>query len=254
MGRPPVTAVDWGPLRHALAACRSEGIDVPFWWRDDDATHVTPALQKLAQLAERVVLPVHLAIIPAHASPDLPAACAEMLTIPVIHGWSHTDHSGPDEKKNEFLTPRATATEDSAEALSRMRKLFTTDLRRMFVPPWNRISAEVVSVLSRQGYQAISTFGPRPASHAAPGLRQVNTHLDPIWWRGTRDLIDPDQLIGKASAHVTARIQGEEDQSEPFGILTHHLVHTPAIWSFVEEFVHEMLAGGATPWVMENHI
>lgn len=248
-----MTTIDWTPLRHALATSRSAGIDVPFWWRDDDTTQVTPALLQLAQMAGRVGLPVHLAIIPAHVNPDLATVCSDMPVIPVVHGWSHADHSRLDEKKNEFLTPRATATNDSAQALACMVKLFASDLRRMFVPPWNRVSAEVVSALPRQGYQAISTYGPRPASHAAPGLFQVNTHLDPIWWRGTRDLIDPDQLIDTASAHITARARGEEDRSEPFGILTHHLVHTPAIWSFVEEFAHEMLAGGAVPWAMENH-
>ena len=133
-----------------------------------------------------------------------------------------------------------------------MRTRFGSALRPMFVPPWNRISAQVAQQLPNQGYTVLSTFGARVMPEAAPGLGQINTHIDPIWWKGTRELLDPAQLIAQAAQHLEARRLGTEDAREPFGLLTHHLVHTEAIWTFTATFLSELLDGGATPWTMES--
>ncbi|WP_299771493.1 polysaccharide deacetylase family protein [uncultured Tateyamaria sp.] len=244
--------IDWTPLRTELAACRRDGLPVPFWWRDDDAIAPTTELDQLTALTQATELPVHLAIIPAHATAELAGCVDGKQLIPVVHGWAHQDHSRPDEKKNEFLTDRPDMADDSALGLARMRDLFGTQLRHMFVPPWNRVQPALLPKLRDQGFEAISTFGPRKGINAASGLIQINTHIDPIWWKGTRDLIAPKTLVATTVAHLTARRQGTEDAREPFGLLTHHLVHTPAIWAFTESFVNEMLSGGATPWTMET--
>ncbi|WP_415404329.1 polysaccharide deacetylase family protein [Tateyamaria sp. SN3-11] len=241
---------DWTPLRNALTECRRDGMAVPLWWRDDDAIAPTQALDQLRGLSEEIDLSVHLAVIPSLAQPALVDAMAGM--IPVVHGWAHQDHSTAPEKKNEFQTPRPDAVEETAMALARMHDIFGTRLRPMFVPPWNRINADVTQALAAQGYTALSTFGPRAGPQAAPGLTQINTHIDPIWWKGTRDLVDPDHLIAQTVRHLTARRTGTEDTEEPLGLLTHHLVHTPEIWSFTRAFLHEMISGGATSWVMES--
>ncbi|WP_299551028.1 polysaccharide deacetylase family protein [uncultured Tateyamaria sp.] len=244
--------IDWTPLRTELAACRRDGQPVPFWWRDDDAIAPTAALDQLTTLSEAVELSVHLAIIPAHATDDLVGHVDGTRLIPVVHGWTHQDHSAPGEKKNEFLTGRSDMASDSARGLSRMHDLFDARLRHMFVPPWNRVRDTLLPTLSDQGFTALSTFGPRKNANAAHGLMQINTHIDPIWWKGTRDLVSPDTLVATAVAHLSARRHGAEDAQEPFGLLTHHLVHTPAIWAFAQGFLNEMLSGGATPWTMET--
>ncbi|MEO0379176.1 MAG: polysaccharide deacetylase family protein [Pseudomonadota bacterium] len=245
---------DWGPLRAALAACRRDGIALPLWWRDDDAVSATPALDRLSEGADRLGIPVHLAIIPARAEDELVAHVASAPLIPVVHGWAHADHSGGVGKKNEFLTLRDGAEQDTAQALAHMRALFGAHLSPVFVPPWNRISAEVVKNLPAQGYTVLSTYGARSKAHPAPNLTQINTHIDPIWWKGTRDLIDPAHMIAQACAHLEARRTGDEDATEPFGLLTHHLVHTEAIWTFTAAFLSELLDGGAIPWTLENTI
>ncbi|WP_299152402.1 polysaccharide deacetylase family protein [uncultured Tateyamaria sp.] len=241
---------DWSPLRTALKACRRDALNIPIWWRDDDAIAHTAALDQLGTLSNRLELPVHLAVIPAHANPSVVGAVADFGMVPVVHGWAHVDHSAPGEKKNEFMTMRAGATEDTGTALNVMTHLFGNRLRPMFVPPWNRINDQVTTGLARQGYSALSTFGARTQDRDTPGLVHINTHIDPIWWKGTRDLLDPDQLIAQTVTHLDARRTGTEDAGEPLGLLTHHLVHTPAIWSFTEQFLHEMRTGGATPWAM----
>lgn len=243
---------DWTPLRTALSAYRTSGMKLPIWWRDDDAVAPTSALDRLAALSVSVGLPVHLAIIPAHAAPALAAHIDREQLIPVVHGWAHADHSAADEKSNEFMTPRASTAKDTHRALARMRTLFGPDVRPMFVPPWNRIHADVTAALPAQGYHTVSTFGPRSAPEATPGLAQINTHIDPIWWKGSRDLLDPAQLIAQTARHLDARRTGREDAREPLGLLTHHLVHSEAIWAFADTFLREMLDGGATPFTMEK--
>jgi hypothetical protein len=246
--------LDWSPLHRALAACRRDNIAVPFWWRDDDAIALTPALDRLMTLSVDTDLPVHLAIIPAHADPALVGHIDTNSMIPVVHGWAHTDHSAGVGKKNEFQTARTDAVSDANQAMDRMRALFGASLRPMFVPPWNRINDDVVRALPALGYSALSTFNPRCNPIATIGLEQINTHIDPIWWKGTRDLVEPDVLIEQAAQHLDARRTGREDKDEPLGLLTHHLVHTDAIWDFTAGFAQEMLAGGATPWGMENNL
>ena len=243
---------DWSPLRAELAACRRDALDIPLWWRDDDAIDLTPALDRLDLLATQVCMSVHLAVIPAHATQALADHMHGTRLIPLVHGWAHTDHSGPNEKKNEFLTDRPDLVQDSGRGFERMTTLFGNALRPMFVPPWNRVQDGLVPALARQGFTALSTFGARQAIEAAPGIELINTHIDPIWWKGTRDLVDPETLVAAAVAHLQARRRGEQDPTEPFGILTHHLVHTPAIWAFTSDFLNEMLSGGATPWTMET--
>ncbi|WP_420013461.1 polysaccharide deacetylase family protein [Tateyamaria sp.] len=246
-----MTEFDWTPLRAALAACRDAGVDVPLWWRDDDAVAMTPALSQLSQVSKRCGVPVHLAIIPAHVDEALPEALDPAQFVPVVHGWAHTDYSKPGEKKNEFQTLRCGSLAETQQALDKMARLFGARLRPMFVPPWNRINDEVAHGLVAQGYRILSTYGPRAGARLAD-LDMVNTHVDPIWWKGTRDLVAPEQLIADAAAHLTDRASGLADAHEPFGLLTHHLVHTPAIWSFSEAFLTEMQAGGARPWTMET--
>ena len=64
--------------------------------------------------------------------------------------------------------------------------------------------------------------------------------------------MDADTLIAQAVHDLEARRTGTQDPTEPYGLLTHHLVHTDAIWNFSRAFVTEMLDGGATPWTMEK--
>ena len=193
---------DWTPLRETLSACRRDGIALPIWWRDDDAVSATPALDRLSSLSTDLGLPVHLAIIPAHLDETLVDFIATAPLIPVVHGWAHTDHSAGIGKKNEFLTPRNDASNETAEALKRMRGHFGPALLPMFVPPWNWINSLFVQAFPSQGYCMLSTYGARTSPEATPGLALIYTNIDPIWWKGTRFLVDPAHLIAQACQHL----------------------------------------------------
>lgn len=238
--------IDWSPLRAELALWRAERLPLPIWWRDDDAVKTTPQLDQLSQLAADLDLPVHLAVIPKQAQ----QALAEFVTtsprlIPVVHGWTHENRAPEGQKKAEFGHERTGASAELSRGLTRLNSLFGTRLVPAFVAPWNRLHSGFLPQLSEVGYKAVSTFTPRATQHPTPGILAVNTHIDPINWRDTRDLLPSDHIIAETVQRLRARRENQEDRTESFGYLTHHLVHTPDIWSFSRAFLSELLDAGA---------
>ncbi len=240
---------DWAVLDRELERWAKADLTLPLWWRDDDAIDATHALDRLLDLAVRIGLPVHLAVIPAGAKHSLAGLSGDHM-IPVVHGWAHENHAPRAEKKAEFGAHRATAEMriEAARGLIRLSGVFGGALAPMFVPPWNRVAPDLVAELPGAGYRMLSTFTPRNGREAVPGLAVINTHLDPIDWRAGKVLRDPDVLIAQAARQLADRREGRADASEPYGILTHHLVHDEAIWSFAETLLTRLLAGPVERW------
>ena len=98
---------------------------------------------------------------------------------------------------------------------------------------------------------ALSTFMPRKATLAAPGLTQINTHLDPVAWKSGRGLAEPDRLISQLVQQLKDRRLGFADNAEPYGILTHHLVHDEAVWTFTNDLLNHLIAGPVRLWTVD---
>ena len=81
---------------------------------------------------------------------------------------------------------------------------------------------------------------------------QINTNLDPIDWNGSRSLAPAERLIAQVAEQLKDRRKGRADMREPYGILTHHLVHDAAIWDFTEALISRLLAGPAVPWTYDE--
>ncbi|WP_037310992.1 polysaccharide deacetylase family protein [Ruegeria halocynthiae] len=242
---------DWTPLQSELDVWQARGLSLPLWWRDDDAISATPQLERLSELSKTLALPVHLAAIPRDADRTLvDVVTHQPELIPVVHGWAHLNHAPPDEKKSEFRLhrPLEEILSDARSGLKQMQGLFGDKLCPMFVPPWNRIAPDVVRELPGAGYHFISTATPRRTRFPAPGIEQINTHLDPIDWRGTRGLAAPNDLIVKTSDLLRDRRTGGADITEPFGVLTHHLVHDQDIWTFTKDLLRRLLDGPGVAW------
>lgn len=240
--------LDWRPLHQALKDLQSNGIALPFWWRDDDAAKATPELERLTRMSEDLDVPCHLAVIPDRIEPSLhPVIDMAPLLVPMVHGWRHQRHFLKGKKDTEFGIRRPNDVAETALALDRMHSGFGTRLLPIFVPPWNMIAPSLLPVLAEQGYVGVSTFTPRTARLPVPGLVQINTHIDPIDWRGTRNLVAPEQLLTLMTENIRDRINGRSDPLEPMGILTHHLVHTQPIWDFTYACLSELRAAGASP-------
>ncbi|MFK7751133.1 MAG: polysaccharide deacetylase family protein [Sedimentitalea sp.] len=230
-------------------------LTLPIWWRDDDAIAPTPALDRLDEMARETGLDVHLAIIPAPATPDLGTYLSDKPHFhPVVHGWAHDNHAPQGQKNAEFGAHRPVQAlcSDAARGLESLENTLKRAPVAMFVPPWNRISPDLVAALAGLGYGAVSTYGPR--TKAAPGLMQVNTHIDPIYWRGGRGLLDPALQINALVTHLAERRAGRADAGEPLGLLTHHLVHDDAIWSFVYHLIQTLMRGPVQIWSAQKAI
>jgi hypothetical protein len=240
------------PVIDELQCWRDQGLTLPLWWRDDDAIAPTPALDRLLMLAESLGAPLHLAIIP-HPAEDALADrvqdAARAFAIP--HGWQHRNHAPADEKTAEFGAhrPIGAMLGEVARGWRRIEKMFGSQALPVFVPPWNRICPAVVAGLAGCGIAAVSTFLPRQAKYPSSNLLQINAHLDPIAWRGGGGLVDPATLAAEIVAQLIDRREGRADNSEPFGLLTHHLAHDERVWSFVTTLVDLLMQSGVANWV-----
>ncbi|WP_121067976.1 polysaccharide deacetylase family protein [Chachezhania antarctica] len=252
-----MTGADWTQLEAELARWTDAGLSLPVWWRDDDAVTVTPALERMTNLAEVHGLPVHLAVIPDGAEPALAdyVRGTDWL-LPAVHGWAHANHASKSEKKAEFgaSRPLMDRLTDAQNGLSRSRELFGADLQPLFVPPWNRMGADLAPALAAVGYRAVSGFTPRDAKWAAPGLERINTHVDPVAWKTTRALADPEVLLAGLVAHLADRREGRADRAEPLGLLTHHLIHDDDVWEFVTELLTRLQAGPGRVWRIDRNL
>lgn len=217
----------WGELCAALDAVAERGEAIRLWWRDDDAGRDHPALGRLLDLAEERAVPLALAVVPAWLEVSAQAGIAASGRASVLqHGYAHANHA-PAGKKSIELGGRAPAL--IQRELARGREVLLDAFGAIFlavlVPPWNRIDATVVDRLGDWGFIGLSAFGPRPAGAGRSRLVQVNTHLDPVDWRGSR------LFVGEARA--LAQLVAALDADEPIGILSHHLVLDEAGWDFL---------------------
>jgi hypothetical protein len=231
------TSDGWAALDAELDAWAAAGRTAEIWWRDDDAAAPAPALARLLDLAAAQDAPLALAVIPAAAE----AALAPLVdghaaqTAVLQHGFAHVNHAAPDSKKCELVDPAARP-EGLAE-LGRGRADLAARFGRRFVPvlvpPWNRIAPALVARLPELGFAGLSTYQPRAAAEAAPGLRQVNCHLDILQWRPERRFLGTEAALALLTGHLAAKRRGTADPQEPSGLLSHHGVHDAAAWDFL---------------------
>lgn len=230
----------FGPLRDALDRLSASGRTLAYWWRDDDATAPSPALERLLTLAHSSETPLALAVIPAHAEAALAERLADAPRIDVlVHGLSHANHAPAGMKKAEFGPSRAleALAADASAGLERLAAIMGSRVSPVFVPPWNRICGTLPPVLPGIGYRGLSAFGPVRDVPAVPGLVRVNTHIDPIAWRQGGGLADRTALLRRLADAVLDRVQAADRDPEPLGLLTHHLVQDEATWGFVSELL-----------------
>jgi hypothetical protein len=226
----------WAELQAALDGAAERGEAIQVWWRDDDAGRDHPALARLLELAERHDLPLALAVVPLWLEPGGHARIAASRHATVLqHGFAHANHAPPERRSIELggrdLAPILAELEKGRAMLA---DAFGCAFLAVLVPPWNRLDVGLVERLTGCGFVGLSTFGRRAAAEPAPGLVQVNTHLDPIDWRGTR------LFVGEAAA--LARLVAVLDADEPIGVVSHHLAMDEAGWLFLDRLLGVLAA------------
>ena len=243
--------MDWSDLSAELDAWHGDGRIASLWWRDDDATAPVPALDQLASVARDHEVTVGLAVIPALAEPSL-ASWLEPVRAEVLqHGWAHRSHSSAGEKNVELGHHRAASvvTAELSDGFTKLHALFGTRFVPALVPPWNRIGSSLVQELPRAGFRGLSTYGPRRAAIPAPQIRQTNSHVDVVDWRGGRGFVGLDRALAAVVAHLAARRERLADPAEPTGLLTHHAVHEESTWTFVARFIERTRCHPAVRWL-----
>ncbi len=245
---------EWRALETALATIAQAGDRLDVWWRDDDAVAPTPPLTRLLALSQTMRAPVALAVIPADVQPALADAVPPGCDV-LVHGLAHANNAPAGAKKQELgYRPAAKLASELQAAMIRLRVLFRAKALPVLVPPWNRIAPDVLPLLPRAGLTGLSTFKRRVSAEPVPGLRQINTHCDPIAWRKGGGLAPEAELVRAVTENCLALAGQPAQQREAFGLLTHHLVHDEAIWAFVHRLLSTMAASGAVRFVSARTI
>ena len=223
------------------------------WWRDDDAGATAPAFDQLLRLAATHEAPLVLAVVPAWLDEAVAAAIAAGPTgLRVLqHGYAHRNHEPPTPdggrgKPAELgaARPPDVALAELGAGWARLAALVPGRLRPGLVPPWNRIAPAVRAALPGCGYRILSTFGPR-ATPMPAGIRELNTHVDPILWRARKRFAGTAWTLAQLTAHLADRRARRVDPAEPTGLLTHHRDLTPPAWAALDEILTGLRAHSA---------
>ena len=240
----------WAGLFLELDAWLAAGMRATLWWRDDDAGAASSALERLLSQAEDHRVPIALAAVPTRLSAEAAARIHRLPNAAILqHGHAHRNHEPAGRKKAEFGPSR-----DETDALADLRAGrealggVKASALPILVPPWNAIDALLVPRLASAGFTGLSTYRSRRTRQPAPGLVQVNTHVDIIDWRGTRGFIGEQAALDLLVSHLRRRRLGEVDPAEPTGILTHHAVHDAAGWRFIEACLQATTEHSAAAW------
>jgi hypothetical protein len=236
-----MAGMTWRALEEELARWRDAGRTPEFWWRDDDASAPSAALSRLLGLSKATGVPLALAVIPLSADGALFAGLAATV---LMHGTDHANRAAQGEKKTEFPAgePDDAALVRLAAARARLEGLAGDNFLPVLAPPWNRLKRSLVARLPAAGLLGLSSYGARKP--AVGSVREVNTHVDIVDWRGTRGFVGEEAALAALLAHLSARFSNKADAGEPTGLLTHHAVHDAASWAFVERLFERTRALG----------
>ena len=227
----------WRKLSEELDRWHARGRAATLWWRDDDAVAATPALHRLLELQRSRGVPLALAVIPAKAQTALAHALEPCPRVAVLqHGFAHANHAGEGERAIELGGQRRAecVAEELQQGWRILQDLFPGRTLPVMVPPWNRISPELIPPLRALGFRALSCFAARQRREAVQGILQANCHVDIIDWRQGRRFRGEEDIIDRICAHLAARREGHADFREASGILSHHLVHDEDCWRFLD--------------------
>jgi hypothetical protein len=257
MSKDSISAGAWSWLERELDRWAGEQRRARFWWRDDDASAPGVKLDRLSSLRDKHCLPLALAVIPARIEAGFadslrahPGMCA------LQHGYAHQNHAPPGEQKLELggTRSRSEVLADLRRGFDLLQAGFGAGFVPVLVPPWNRLRADVVDGLSAIGFKGLSAMKARREACPAPGLLQVNTHLDPVNWRQGGGFLGVYPAIAILVQHLSAKRNGYRDTAEPTGILSHHLVQNDAVWRFLDELLQFLAAHPAIEFVGADEI
>ncbi len=251
---PSVTGNPWHALQQELDRWHRDGRTAHFWWRDDDATEPTDPIRRLLALRRKTGVPIALAVIPATATDDLRALVLEQRSPTKVsilqHGYRHEDYAKSRRIKAELGRDRPVAI--ICDELAAGRKVLEgwQGWQPVLVPPFNRIALRLVRRIAMLGYVGLSTNGDRRDTPQAPGITQVNAHIDVLAWDTPQPCFaGTERCLTDAIAHLRAKRLGKADSGEATGLMTHCWAHDEATWDFCQEFITRTTTHAAARWI-----
>jgi hypothetical protein len=252
-------SAEWSDLVIELDRWEEAGRVAQLWWRDDDATAPTIALDRLLDVAGGA--PLSLAVIPADVGDNLAATLGAHPEISVLqHGWCHANRAAKGAKKSEYPAERhpVDVADELDEGRRRLRSLFGPSALPMFVPPWNRFSERFVPLLAEAGFAAISQQAPRKTAlpwesprefpgGIVRGVAAIDVHLDIVGWHEDRSFIGDAAALGRLVTELRSR--REIGDRAAIGVLTHHLVMDTASEIFLARLGDVVTRHAAARWV-----
>jgi hypothetical protein len=180
-------------------------------------------------------------VIPGRLHPSLAARLNQNPEVAVLqHGFAHRNQAPEGSRKSEFPDERDldAIKGDLTAGFRKLSEAFAPQFLPVLTPPWNRIGGRTVAILQSIGFIGLTRYLPRSVSQIH-GVNLVNTHVDVIDWRGSngpiRGFLGESACLELFVGHLRARRLGAADTHEPTGVLSHHLVHDPATWRFLEK-------------------
>jgi len=213
---------------------------IRFWWRDDDAVAATEQLETLLAIRAEHQVPLALSVIPSTARRDLARRLESEAAVKVLqHGWDHRDHGGPDGPPAELADWREpdVVMGQLLQGRAVLDELFGRQTFAILVPPYNRIGKALATAVIAKGWSAVSVVGDFPGL-AVPTL---NVHADLIDWR-RNEAASRDRVTASVFQALWARRMGLVPAAAPVGILTHHLVHSEAMWDAARHWLSYLRA------------
>ena len=244
-------AASWESLDRELGCWRNAGKPASFWWRDDDATEPTAALDRLLAISGEEGVPLAVASVPKYLSAELPARLHGCPTVEVLqHGFAHQNHAGKGGGAWELGLHRGA--EQVLGELEAGRRIMQDAFASQFIPvvaaPWNRIDRRLLPGLRDNGFVGVSAFGERSPPPYLPGITEANAHLDVLSWKGSPRFRGEEAALRDVLEHLGRRRLGLADPGEPTGILSHHLALDEAAWRFLADLVAFLARHPGASW------
>jgi hypothetical protein len=217
-------------LLRELNRWHSRGQRPILWWRDDGARGISPAFDRLLDIADG--LPLSVSVIPEGVSPTLAARLAGISNVTV--GQLGIDHVN---RRQAASSPAADyAQAIAAGPLARSILGGRDALERagldpvFYAPPWHRVEPVLLEGLAIAGYFSLS--GWNGEGSRAPCMQRLDVQIGLLRPKG-----EP-RFLGAGSVYEALRRQLAErrrkgDVTRPIGLLTHHLDHDEASWKFL---------------------
>ncbi len=241
----------WQELDDELDKWYQAGASATLWWRDDDACELTPQLKQLVEIADKFDVPIHLAVIPARLEAGATAYLAQSPNTRILqHGYAHIDHAPNGEGSWELGShrPLETVLAELRQGYEILDAAFGEKFLPVLVPPWTRFSDKLMPLLPEIGFKAYSAEGFRSQNNDF-NVKVIHAHSDPIKWKKNARFKGAERVLGDFLNHLQKRRSGECDPSEPTGLCTHHMDHSPELWQFLERFTRHTNNHPGAKWI-----